>query len=449
MLLLLPRHGVSDAMTAPALPPPALASVQPAAPAAARGAAAGMELLRAGGGAAPAVLQAFSALFLGLRAGSGGPVTPPPATHGPRVATQPVDLPVPGPGGVPPAAPEQAPLQPPPTAAATVPGADLSLPDSGQELPPVEALLAALAAPLAPAAGSAQAPVAEGAATPAAPAATPTAAGLPGQAVAQALRDLPAGAQLTAAEIVVASGPELPEAPRWHGALEEAISAERRAGARPGDVPSFLSSATPAGELPPRLDALLAAMPRTLVAADARPADAVLSVGLTPAGIAPPGPPGAIEMARVGAEPLPVLAPAGDPDAWSRGLGERLLLMAERNLQTATIRLQPEQLGPVEIRLRVNDDGAAQVHFSAAHAQTRDALDAAIPRLRELFAEQGLSLAHANVDAGRGGFAQRGFDHVDPAWSPWREPEPERAVVAATLGWTAGGRSERRLDVLV
>jgi flagellar hook-length control protein FliK len=143
-----------------------------------------------------------------------------------------------------------------------------------------------------------------------------------------------------------------------------------------------------------------------------------------------------------------VLEPAGDPDAWSQGLGERLMLMAERNLQSATIRLQPEQLGPVEIRLRVNDDGAAQVHFSAAHAQTRDALDAAIPRLRELFAEQGLSLAHANVDAGRGGFAQRGFAPGETPWAAWAELEPRVESVERTA-WRAARLGERRLDVLV
>lgn len=148
---------------------------------------------------------------------------------------------------------------------------------------------------------------------------------------------------------------------------------------------------------------------------------------------------------------LPVLEPLGDRDALAQGLGERLLLMADKGLQSATLKLQPEHLGPMEIRISVDDDGSAQVHFSAHQSQTRDALENAIPRLRELFAEQGLSLMQANVDSGRNSFAQRGFP-VLPAWLQAQARNPEADAGATTtqeLAWRLARRSEHRVDLLV
>ena len=59
--------------------------------------------------------------------------------------------------------------------------------------------------------------------------------------------------------------------------------------------------------------------------------------------------------------------------------------------RTTSLRLWPEHLGPLEVRITMNDDQAS-VWFGAAHADTRAAIENALPRLRELFASQGLSL---------------------------------------------------------
>jgi flagellar hook-length control protein FliK len=82
--------------------------------------------------------------------------------------------------------------------------------------------------------------------------------------------------------------------------------------------------------------------------------------------------------------------------AWADEIGSRLTLMAEHGKHTASLRLSPEHLGPLEIRISVQDDQAS-VWFGAAHADTRAAIETALPRLRELFASQGLSLADAGV----------------------------------------------------
>lgn len=82
--------------------------------------------------------------------------------------------------------------------------------------------------------------------------------------------------------------------------------------------------------------------------------------------------------------------------AWADELGTRMSLMAERGQHSASLRLSPEHLGPLEVRIAVRDDQAS-VWFGAAHADTRAAIEQALPRLRELFASQGLLLADAGV----------------------------------------------------
>jgi flagellar hook-length control protein FliK len=59
-------------------------------------------------------------------------------------------------------------------------------------------------------------------------------------------------------------------------------------------------------------------------------------------------------------------------------------------------------LGPLDIQITVRD-GEANVHFGAAHPETRSVLEASLPRLRELLGAQGLQLANASVSQQSGG----------------------------------------------
>ncbi len=82
--------------------------------------------------------------------------------------------------------------------------------------------------------------------------------------------------------------------------------------------------------------------------------------------------------------------------AWAEQIGERVLMMAGKQTTSAEIRLTPAELGPLRVQVSV-DDGAANVTFQAQHAVTREAIEQALPRLRELFAESGLTLGQASV----------------------------------------------------
>lgn len=81
---------------------------------------------------------------------------------------------------------------------------------------------------------------------------------------------------------------------------------------------------------------------------------------------------------------------------WADEIGTHLTLMAANGREAASLRLSPEHLGPLEVRISMKD-GDASVVFTAANPDTRSALEQSLPRLREMFASQGLVLGDANV----------------------------------------------------
>lgn len=81
---------------------------------------------------------------------------------------------------------------------------------------------------------------------------------------------------------------------------------------------------------------------------------------------------------------------------WDQALSERVLWVANNKFQGAEIKLNPAHLGPVEVRVQLHND-QAQISFTAQHAATREALEAALPRLREMFSASGYNLVDVNV----------------------------------------------------
>jgi len=81
---------------------------------------------------------------------------------------------------------------------------------------------------------------------------------------------------------------------------------------------------------------------------------------------------------------------------WSEAVVDRVMVMSSQNLKSAEIQLDPAELGRLEVRISVNQE-QSQVTFASPHAGVREALDAQMHRLRELFAQQGMNLMDASV----------------------------------------------------
>jgi flagellar hook-length control protein FliK len=100
--------------------------------------------------------------------------------------------------------------------------------------------------------------------------------------------------------------------------------------------------------------------------------------------------------------PLPVAV--GAPE-WDRHLSERVAVLVDQGLTNAQLKLSPAHLGPLEIRISVQSD-QANVWFGTHSHATREALEAAAPRLREMLGAQGFANVGVSVDlqqqAGRG-----------------------------------------------
>ena len=77
-------------------------------------------------------------------------------------------------------------------------------------------------------------------------------------------------------------------------------------------------------------------------------------------------------------------------------MGRQILWMVNQNISSAEFRLNPANLGPLEVRIDMDND-QVNVVFSSRHADVRDAVEQALPRLREMFEDKGLNLSDADV----------------------------------------------------
>lgn len=86
---------------------------------------------------------------------------------------------------------------------------------------------------------------------------------------------------------------------------------------------------------------------------------------------------------------------------WGGELAQKVVWMATRQQQVAELHLNPPQLGPMEVMLTIGHDEGVQasVQFASPHLAVREAIEAALPRLREMMANNGISLENVSVSA--------------------------------------------------
>lgn len=95
---------------------------------------------------------------------------------------------------------------------------------------------------------------------------------------------------------------------------------------------------------------------------------------------------------------LGVSAPLQSPQ-WPSDFGRQFVMLSQNagnQPQTAELRLDPPELGPIRITININDNVAHAV-FVSAHASVRSAIENALPQLQQQLAQAGISLGQANV----------------------------------------------------
>lgn len=110
-------------------------------------------------------------------------------------------------------------------------------------------------------------------------------------------------------------------------------------------------------------------------------------------------------LPAVGTDPLPRATGAGvhmsietpvRHPAFPQELAERIVWLSNRQGHMAAIALNPSHLGPLEVKLSLTA-GEAGAQFFSPHPQVREAIEAALPRLREMLAEAGINLGQTQV----------------------------------------------------
>ncbi len=139
---------------------------------------------------------------------------------------------------------------------------------------------------------------------------------------------------------------------------------------------------------------------------------------------------------------LSVQVPVNRP-GWDEAFAQRVSWMSRQGVQEAQIQLNPRELGPVEVRISMQQDHA-HVSFVATHPATRDALEQALPRLRDMLGDVGIQLADSEVSdnpyserdpsaAGGEGGGERG------RWGDESGEMGETGVVTTTIAVGGGG----------
>ena len=87
--------------------------------------------------------------------------------------------------------------------------------------------------------------------------------------------------------------------------------------------------------------------------------------------------------------------PLSHPE-WHQDMGERIVWMNTRGISSAEIKMNPQNMGPITVRIDMNQDQAT-IAFTAQNSDVRTALEASIPKLREMLNSQQVTLADVSV----------------------------------------------------
>lgn len=94
----------------------------------------------------------------------------------------------------------------------------------------------------------------------------------------------------------------------------------------------------------------------------------------------------------------PVVSAQLGSNEWQQTISQHITLFTRQGQQSAELRLHPEDLGQVQITLKL-DDNQAQLQMVSGHSHVRAALEAALPVLRTQLAENGIELTQSSISS--------------------------------------------------
>ncbi|CAJ1876826.1 TPA: flagellar hook-length control protein FliK [Aeromonas hydrophila] len=141
-----------------------------------------------------------------------------------------------------------------------------------------------------------------------------------------------------------------------------------------------------------------------------------------------------------------------DPEAPAQ-LHQKVNLMLADKLQQAEIQLDPLGLGKMKIQIQMGADSQANVHFVVQHGQTREMLEQAMPRLRDMLAGQGIQLGQTLVQQqpqqqsqGQSAFAGQGQQGQKGSGSFAETGQTEAEVTGAGMRLSTESTNDSEID---
>lgn len=90
-----------------------------------------------------------------------------------------------------------------------------------------------------------------------------------------------------------------------------------------------------------------------------------------------------------------ITTPLGS-NVWAEEFTQKISWMSTQQNQVAELHLNPPDLGPLDVVLKISGNQATML-FTSAHGAVRDAVENALPKLRETLADNGIMLGNATV----------------------------------------------------
>lgn len=93
-------------------------------------------------------------------------------------------------------------------------------------------------------------------------------------------------------------------------------------------------------------------------------------------------------------------------NGWAEDFSQKITWISTQKNQSAELHLNPPELGQLNVVLKISDNQATAI-FTSPHSAVREAVENALPVLREILADNGIMLGNATVNDQPPGTAER------------------------------------------
>ncbi|MFZ6725990.1 flagellar hook-length control protein FliK [Undibacterium sp. MH2W] len=117
----------------------------------------------------------------------------------------------------------------------------------------------------------------------------------------------------------------------------------------------------------------------------------------------------AATAAPAAAANTPIAQPFGT-SGWDKAVGQKVLWMVGESIHSAELSLNPPDLGPLQVVLKVTNEHAS-ASFMCAQPEVREALEASMPKLRQMMSDAGIQLSGFSVNTQASNQGQQGNNY--------------------------------------